>query len=117
MTYTEIKEKLNSLGLTGKQMAWYADEGDFNDDEDNDYDVESGMTEDKFFEIFGDVVLVESAPCYDGHETHHVFWFEEHDIYVKYTGYYSSYNGSEWNNSPSHVYKKEKTIVYYDSKK
>lgn len=53
----------------------------------------------------------------EGDHWHSVKHFKEHDIYIKVTGYYQSYNGTEfyggWG-SCSQVFPKQKTIIVYE---
>jgi hypothetical protein len=51
-----------------------------------------------------------------GEHWHSVKYFPDHDIYIKVTGYYSSYDGTEidgWN-SCSEVKPRQKVITVYD---
>lgn len=41
-------------------------------------------------------------------------YFENFGIYIKETGYYSSYHGTDWNNDFEEVKPVQKTITVYE---
>lgn len=43
-----------------------------------------------------------------------VFLFKDHNIYLKVTGFYSSYHGTDWEYDWTEVFPKEKTITVYE---
>ena len=49
-----------------------------------------------------------------GEYSEKVFYFEKHNVYLKVTGFYSSYNGTDWNNDWTEVFPKEKLITVYE---
>lgn len=65
-------------------------------------------------EHLGEYEVVHTSDFYDGYECFGVLYFKEHDIYVKVSGYYSSYNGTEWS-TLREVKPKEKTIIVYEN--
>ena len=52
-----------------------------------------------------------------GSHWHSVKYFKDHDVYIKVTGWYSSYNGTDFNNwddACSEVRPQQKTITVYE---
>jgi len=46
-----------------------------------------------------------------------VYYFEDHDVYIKVEGYYSSYHGTDfehWDEACSEVKPKEKVVTVYE---
>jgi hypothetical protein len=53
----------------------------------------------------------------EGSHWHSVKYFKDHDVYLKVTGYYSSYNGTDFDDgwdSCEQVTPQEKTITVYE---
>lgn len=49
-----------------------------------------------------------------GSEWHIVLYFVDHDVYIKVNGYYSSYDGVDFDDYGKEVRPKEKTITVYE---
>lgn len=67
-------------------------------------------------EGFGKAKIVhEEGDCEGGGDYSCVVrYFEEHDVYIQVTGFYSSYEGTEWDGEFEQVFPKEKTITVYE---
>lgn len=53
----------------------------------------------------------------EGSHWHSVKYFKDHDVYIKVTGWYSSYNGTDfesWDEACSEVRPQQKTITVYE---
>lgn len=53
----------------------------------------------------------------EGSHWHSVKYFKDHDVYIKVTGWYSSYNGTDfesWDDACSEVRPQQKTIAVYE---
>lgn len=103
MTAIEIIKGINQIGLDKFCYEDYYDE----DDPD---------TTDEILDKLGKFKTVaERGGSDQGSEWWHVFYFEDHDIFIKIQGYYSSYNGVD-NLRAFEVEPKEVTITVYDKK-
>ena len=116
MNYKEIKEKLKEIGLDGKKLGLYAQNGEcmVYDDETGDeieYDVE-GLLE----EHLGKFEVAETSYFHDGYECWCVYAFKEHNVFIKMTGYFSSYDDTEWGDF-FEVVPEQKTITVYEKPK
>lgn len=82
---------------------------------DNIYDLLEDLEEGRS-ELFGSTKLVDY--CGDeeggGEYSMKVFHFEDFNLFVKITGFYSSYNGFDWNDDWKQVFPKEKQITVYE---
>lgn len=67
-------------------------------------------------ELFGSTELVDE--CGDteggGEYSMKVFHFKDSNLFVRVTGFYSSYNGCDWNDDWKQVFPKEKQITVYE---
>lgn len=68
----------------------------------------------------GKVVEFENDIIYDsyGNENsniYKIYYFEDFDVYIKFSGYRASYSGEDWYNSYQEVKPVEKTIKTYES--
>lgn len=63
----------------------------------------------------GEIKLVEDIGGYEGAGEYmaKVYHFVEHDVYLKMEGYYSSWDGSEWESGFTHVEPKEVMVIQY----
>lgn len=50
----------------------------------------------------------------EGEKCHRVFHFVDHDVYIRYDGWYASYDGSHYDNPPYEVRPREKTITVFE---
>lgn len=69
-------------------------------------------------EPIGPFKLVDRGGGLDqGSNWYRVYYFENHDVYIKISGYYQSYNGTEfgnWDEAVSEVRPKTKIITVYE---
>lgn len=65
---------------------------------------------------WGDVEEVDSQGDYEGGGDFamKVLFFKDHNVYIRQTGFYSSYNGTDWNDDYREVFPKEKTITVFE---
>ena len=60
-------------------------------------------------------IIAEEGDCEGGGDYSMVVrHFEKFNIYIKETGYYSSYNGTDWNNDFEEVFPVQKIITVYE---
>ena len=105
MNYQEIKEKLTEIGIkTGDKIVTEFCYGGDNIDE------ETLVT------MFGDVEVIDKqGDCEGGGDyAMKVFLFKAHNVYIKVEGFYSSYNGTEWDEEYKEVFPQQKTITVYE---
>lgn len=51
----------------------------------------------------------------EGDTYYSVKYFKDHNVYIRTDGFYSSYNGTDWENGYGYeVFPKEKTITVYE---
>ena len=100
MNYKEIIAKIEELEITKEDFA-------------DDWDSE------RLDPIFGKSTEVDSHGGEgSGEEYWTVRYFEEHDVYVRLEGYYSSYEGTNFDDDDyEHVYPHQKTITVYSTSK
>lgn len=62
---------------------------------------------------------VDSSGAYDGdgESVKRILFFEEFDIYVQVSGYYSSFSGYRWNSNVIEVFPKQKMVTFYSTNK
>lgn len=77
------------------------------------YDLEE---QDGTKEAFGEIEVVdEKGDCEGGGDySMKVFHFKDHNCFIKVTGFYSSYNGTDWDSDWKEVAPKEKLITVYE---
>jgi hypothetical protein len=121
MNFKEIVSKLEELDVTPELLAHFDDQWYWYDDDvpDHLYDStrEAGLKRrEKFFDTFGRVVEVEQKGGQgEGEEWYSVIHFEDHDVYIRIDGYYSSYGGTDFDSAEfNEVRPKEKTITVYE---
>ena len=105
MNYEEINAKLIETGIK--------DGSDFIN---TFYEGDSDIDEDTLEAIFGKTEVVDSQGDKEGGGDYamKVFLFKDHNIFIKVTGFYSSYNGTDWEGDWMNVSPKEKTITVYE---
>jgi hypothetical protein len=98
MSYTKLNNLLTKHGISASDLAY-----------ENFDDIENAD------EVIGKRKLVHKEGDCEGGGDHSekVFYFEKFDCYVMVTGYYSSYNGTDWDEWQK-VKPKEKTITVYE---
>lgn len=68
----------------------------------------------KLYSIFGKYKLITSErDLFDPDIEYSVFYFADHDIYLKIDGSYSSWDSTDWDSNFYQVEPAEKTVVYY----
>lgn len=92
MTATEIIEKLK--GFSGDDFAYK-------------FDNREGFGKAEIVHEQGDTQGGGDYSCV-------VRYFEDHNVYIQVTGYYSSYNGTDWDSTFTEVLPKQKTITVYE---
>jgi hypothetical protein len=97
LTYNQIVEQLKNSGMSVNDFAYedYSEENSLPSWE--EVDQEGGEDE--------------------GSHWHSVKYFKDHDVYIKVTGWYSSYNGTDfenWDNACSEVRPQQKTITVWE---
>ena len=105
MNFQEIKSKLEELEITPEQLAYL----DFDENETEDIDT-------IFSETFGDVEEVaQEGGEGQGDDWFAVILFKEHGVYIKIEGFYSSDEGTNFDDSEFlEVTPKQKTITVYE---
>lgn len=95
MTSTELIEKIKSLSKKSEgYFAYKMDETE---------------------ELGKAPIVDEKGDCEGGGDFSMVVrYFENFGIYIRETGYYSSYNGTDWNNDFEEVKPVQKTITVYE---
>lgn len=80
------------------------------------YDRIYELSSDKNKETFGEVKLVNNEGNTEGggEYSEKVYFFKDHNVYLKVTGCYTSYNGCDWNDDWTEVKPIEKTITVYE---
>lgn len=95
LTFHQLAYQLKIKGVTNENLG----EGDV-----DWYDVN-----------LGDVKIVDSwGGEGDGERIGVVYYFEDHDIYLRIDGRYASHYGSDWDNEPYEVKPTQKTITVYE---
>lgn len=76
------------------------------------YEVEDGLDED----IFGKTEIVDDYESTDG-SAHRVYYFKEHNVYIRHNGYYNSYeNYAEYDEHDySDVTPYTQLVTFYES--
>lgn len=98
LTAEKLIEKLKESETSVSELLEIFDEG-------GDGDVCFGNTE----------IVHEQGDCEGGGDhSEKVIHFKDHDVYIRVTGFYSSYDGTDWDNDWSEVKPKEKTITVYE---
>jgi hypothetical protein len=63
----------------------------------------------------GEVVMIDKFGGEgQGDHAHKVFWFKDHNVYMKIDGFYSSGNGTDWDDDPYEVKPQQKKITVYE---
>ena len=114
MTYQEIKAKLKEIELESQYFGDFAYRGECiiydEQDDEIEYDLMGILKE-----HFGNVVVADTSYFHDGYECWAVYHFQDHNVYLKFSGYFSSYNDTEWS-EPREVFPEEKTIILFKEK-
>lgn len=98
MNYDQIVAKLGEMDVRPRDLGW-------------DYDSE------EMKKAFGTVSVVKGASTGgedEGSAYRRVLNFEDQGVFIAITGYYTSYDGTEWDNYFTHVTPREKTITVYE---
>ena len=99
MTVKEIKEHLFKIDNIINSLGY----DDFSEDE-------IGL---------GRIIEVDSNGGFEGGGDHmdKVFHFQEHDVFLRISGYYCSHGGSEWSDELEHVIPEQVMITKYKTVK
>jgi hypothetical protein len=75
------------------------------------YDIDEDETNE-----FGECPIVDECGDREGGGDYSmvVRHFKDYGVYIRQTGFYSSYNGTDWNNDFTEVKPTEKTITVYE---
>ena len=116
MTYKQILNKIEEIGLTFEHFGKFAQDGShcyiYDNDTNEELEVDlMGILKDNF----GEVVLAETSYFHDGYECWCVYSFKEHNVHIKFSAYFSSYDETEWDESDE-VFPEEKTIIVFNRK-
>jgi hypothetical protein len=99
-TYSEIIEVLKS---NFKNINYFIDEWFYEDEDELDDDEKELSNNDKHKlvkSILGEWTEIHvSGGCDKGSDWVSVYYFQDHDIYLRVNGYYSSYEGVEFNDT------------------
>ena len=106
MNFQEIKSKLEELEITPEQLACQ-------EFDDNEQDVDDVV----FKETFGEIEEVaQEGGEGEGDEWFTVILFKEHGVYIRIDAYYSSIDGTDFEDSEFlEVTPREKTITVYQT--
>lgn len=109
MNYQEIIEKLKEYYKESEDyssgFSWFAEEAPYQD-----------------VPEVGKCVTVDSGGgCDKGSDWYRVYHFTDHNVFIKVSGNYTSYSGTEfedeWDGDVKEVFPEEKTITVYNSLK
>lgn len=98
MNGQEIIDKLNELEISGWDFA-------------DDFETEENEA------IFGNSTVVDEEGGYEGggEYVHRVRHFTDHNVFIKLEGFYSSYNGTDWDGYDYEEVKPvERTVTFYE---
>jgi len=100
MNFAEIEKIMDELSIDGNDM----DNGRYSD---NYEELE---------EKTGKIELVDEhgGGEGEGEECHRVFHFVDHDVYIRFDGWYASGDGTHYDNAGYEVRPQEKTITVYE---
>ena len=114
MEFKEIKQLLEEFGVKSYMeniedctLEWFKK----NNDGHNCYGEEIEL-----LSKIGNGEIVHEKGGYEGEgeEVIRVIFLKDHNIYFKIGGFYSSYNGTDWESTISQVTPKEKTITVFE---
>jgi hypothetical protein len=125
MNFQKLKKSILDLGIN--KVAYFLEEG-YHDDcdyDEEDEDDEEGKAEDsenakikkEVEELTAQLVLVHESGGYSGggEEVERIFMHKDKDekIYIKISGFYSSYEGTEWSETIERMQPEQKTVTIY----
>jgi hypothetical protein len=118
MDYKEIRQTLEEIGISAQHMGTYAQDGQcLIYDDDTNQEVETdviGMLK----SVFGKVTIAETSYFHDGYECWCIYSFHDHDVHMKYSSYFSSYDTTEWEDSScEEVIPEQKMVTVFSAKK
>lgn len=99
MNFEEIKEKLEELG-----------------DEYQGENLEYNMKDDDIADVLGKIELVDEFGGGEGQgeSCHRVYHFVDHDVYVRWDGWYASGDGSHYDDVCYEVRPQQRMITFYE---
>ena len=97
MTVKDLTDKLEELEISKEEFAY------------DDYDVD-------LKQYFGEFEEIEHEGGEGEGEKYHIVWyFKDHDLYIRLDGYYTSYNGTDFDDYEFYeVRPKQVTITVYE---
>lgn len=111
LTYDEIVKKLDEFyKVKEEDDDYYGNSSTIANFDEGDYDERLGLG------------LIKEVDSYGGPEEGSEYWkvihFVDHDIYLKYSGYYSSYKDTEWDGDTfaegaKQVFPEQKLVTVY----
>ena len=117
MTFNEIIQKMNEVELTTEYLGKYVryEECFIYDDDENEIEIDViGLLKEHIDE---EAKLADKSYFHDGYSCWGVYSFPKHNVHIRVSGYFSSYNGTEWNEKFEEVFPVEKTIIDFVTKK
>jgi hypothetical protein len=118
MDYKEIRQTLKQIGLSAQEMGTYAQDGQciiYDDETGKEIETDvMGMIK----SVFGNVTIAETSYFHDGYDCWCVYSFHDHNVHIKYSSYFSSYDQTEWEDSAcKEVVAEQKTVTVFTNKK
>lgn len=118
MDYKEIRQKLKEIGLTAQHMGTYAQDGQciiYDDETDSEIETDvMGLLKANF----GNVTIAETSYFHDGYDCWCIYSFHDHNVHIKYSSYFSSYDSTEWSDgSCREVIAEQKMVTVFSAKK
>lgn len=112
-------EKLTFEQIIEHVQKYYNDSVDeFAFDEHRDFSTDGFGEDETNFTILGTMIEVEQVGGEgEGDTWYSVKYFQDHDVYIKVSGWYQSYNGTEfndWSDACKEVRPQEKTVTVYE---
>jgi len=106
MNYAEIRAIIQEVFDDINQIGYYFQYPTYGEEE-----IIKELTE-----KLGEHENVHNDGFYDGYDCQSVLYFKDHDVYIQADGFYTSYNGTEWDRI-NEVFPYQKTITCYSLKK
>ena len=106
MNYQEIVNKLEELELYPGDIAYITESWK---------GVEPNLQ--TFKDFVGEIVLLHEEGDYEGGGDHaeKVFYFKEHDVYLRIMGFYASHYGTEWDADFQQVFPRRQMITVFET--
>lgn len=119
MNFSKLKKAILEIGVSS--VVNYLENGEIYDDYDDDEEEKSGESKEdqliKEIEALGLVLVHEvGGNSGDGEDVERIFVHRDKNdgnIYIKITGFYSSYEGTEWDEEIQRVMPETHTVTIY----